>query len=482
MLFLAGLKADFISSWKEALQTNHFNKKMLFGEIKTAVARLDNTYDVIDLASNTAIGTYNIQSKTFIPTVFDKGYTVLQNSLPSGTVIGNQTIKYEVVYAEIKDENTNQFGQGPSDIIDLSRVIKNPYYSNSGNAYVIATPNSFNNMSNAVAGKIGYQDKGVFPDWMTSVQKNDTQLGFVRAVVLAYTVPDAADTIAYRFKQLGFNLNEINFVADRYQLDNVYSTNYDFASNSFISSSKTTFDRYPALSSSFTAVASVDYAVSTAFQDINSHTVSEINTKIGGLDGIQTFKNGDTLVFFEQEFNFGLNLIDSYNQGWAYTFAPWDGEDYHNGDWDFNSIDGWDPASYVTGYKEWLTSKSNVNGQPIYNVTNQRAAIWRVTITNDFVTLSLANVKVSIKSVTANTAGYGSNVVVSSADGLYVGMSLQGSGLGNATVITGIVGSNITVFPAISGTVSTTWTAMPTINFNNAIFVKNGYVSAAEYT
>jgi len=238
-LFLPGLSPSTMAAYTVALQTNHFRKRLLFGEVKTAVARTDGVYDVIENASGNAIGTYNVYTSTFIPTDYTQGYTVLTGSLPSGTTIGDQHVKYEVVYLDVIDENTNAEGQGPADSIDLNGIITNPYLD-SGNAYVIATPNAFSNMKDAVINAISYANKGALPDWMTSTQPNGKVLGFTRAVVLAYTKPNESETIAWRLKQRGYNLNELNFTVDRYLLDNAYSANYDVAANAFITSSQTT--------------------------------------------------------------------------------------------------------------------------------------------------------------------------------------------------------------------------------------------------
>ena len=105
-----------------------------------------------------------------MPTDFTRGYTVLANTIPSGTTVGDQHIKYEVVYLDVLDENSNEQGQAPADVINLSGIIENPYYNDAGNAFVIANPNAFNNMRDAVINSITYANKGALPDWMTSTQ------------------------------------------------------------------------------------------------------------------------------------------------------------------------------------------------------------------------------------------------------------------------------------------------------------------------
>jgi hypothetical protein len=374
-LFLAGLSPSTLESYTAAAAQNHFRKRLTFGEVKTA------------------------------------------------QVLGSDfKVKYEVVYLTVQDENTNPDGTGPANSIELAGTI-NPYYDVDGNAYTTAYPNSFKNMDSVMVEAIGYQDYGALPDWMTSLQANGLQLGFTRGVVLAYTKPGESDNIAYRLRTSGFNFNTIDFTVDRYDLNNVYSANYDIAANAFITSTETTFDRYPALSSGLTNVGTVDYAVSLPFDSINNYTVQGIRD-LGGLDGIQDIRDGDTLVFAEQEYRINETTIPDYNQGWANVVVLWDeasitgwaegssidsydysgtgtiesdddvqvsydsnqaasityGPGYTATGYDLTPGQQWDQAEYVPGYNEHLLDPS---------ITNKRIGIWKVNILyGDIITLS----------------------------------------------------------------------------------------------
>jgi hypothetical protein len=281
-------------------------------------------------------------------------------------------------------------------------------------------------MGNVMVGGISYQDKGVLPDWMTSRQTNGRQLGFVRAVVLAYVKPGESDLVAYRLRQRDFNFNSIDFTVDRYQLDNVYSTNYDLTANAFVTSRETTFDRYPALSSTLTYSITVDLAVSTAFEDINEHYLQDIKNA-GGLDGIKNIKDGQTIVFAQQEYTApGSTLVD-YNQGWSNVKVLWDqvgwafNTDTSDADTAIPSADAtpgqqWDQANYIPGHNEYIIGTAYAEGttgfptspddgaltmvdsityyydadSSLWRLTNQRAAVWQINIdTDDIVTLTL---------------------------------------------------------------------------------------------
>lgn len=306
-LFLPGVVASKLSEYAEAVLNNHSNKRIGFGEIKTARALDEN----------------------FQP-------------------------KYEVVYIELKDDNTTADGLWPAQDIDLSKIIDTPYYDLMGNIYTTAYPNAFDNMRTEVLGTIGYENKGALPDWMTSRQENGRVLGFKRAVVLAYTVPGGSKTIAYRLTQNGFNFNQLDFTVDRYQVDNSYSDNYNLDTNRFLLSEETTFDRYPRLSSVFANKGTVNFAVNTPFEDIHMHTSGYIKSVLGGLDGYKNFKDGDLLVFAQQEFRRDQNDIGSYNQGWNKVNTSWGGTwdyDVDTRDNEYQLVVAWAPDTYYqAGY------------------------------------------------------------------------------------------------------------------------------------
>lgn len=290
-LFLAGLNPSQATTYLTAMSTNTYRKRIEFGNIKTAQA-LDSNFNV----------------------------------------------KYEVVYVELNDDATSN-GKSPSNI-DYNNVI-------SANVY----PNSFTNMSSILTNTLGYENQGALPEWMTSPQTNKKQLGFTRAVVLAYTVPGASNLIAYRLKANGITFNGIDFVLDRYDLDNALTTNYNISTGAFIAGKETTFDR---IKRPATVKYSADYGVKNlAFDMINNQTVASIQAR-GGLDGVTYFNSGDTLIFLQQE-----NYVGETNPN-----------------------DGWNLPSglVIPGFLGHSLNSS---------VVNQRAGIWQINIdSSNIVTLT----------------------------------------------------------------------------------------------
>lgn len=189
-LFAPGLNDSTIEEYNTALENNHYNKTLLFGDIQTAVC-----YDE------------------------------------------RLRIRYEVVYLPVIDKlSTIEAGThslvGLPDVIDLRPQIKN-YYFEDGQPQYIFKPNGLENMRNRLATNIGFYNQGIIPTWMTSVQPIPEKLGqfysppgFIPAVVLAHTVPGGSGVIAFRLKKAGVNFNNFKFEFDRYELDKKLSEDF----------------------------------------------------------------------------------------------------------------------------------------------------------------------------------------------------------------------------------------------------------------
>lgn len=331
-LFLAGLNPTEVADYISAMSTNTYNKRIEFSNVKTAIA--------VDANFNT---------------------------------------KYEVVYIELKDDAVYK-GNSPA----------NKTYDSIIEQYVY--PNSFKNMSSVITTATGYENAGAIPSWMTSPQADKSTLGFTRAIVLAYTVPGASNLIAYRLGANGITFNDINFVLDRYDLDNSYSKNFNIAGSNFILGEETTFDRIqrPALG----VATSVDFGVTgLAFNMIHGKTVSEINA-MGGLDGVTNFANGNTLLFLQQENYPGeTGLYD----GWVNTGLVPGYSEYINSAVIPDGTAEFPTNPYlgqVTLYHNiyYMFTADYVNGLLVstgWKVANLRANPWTINIdNNDNVTLT----------------------------------------------------------------------------------------------
>lgn len=204
-LFLSGLNAVDIENYHQAISKNHYNKKLLLGDIKLAYA-LDDLYRVA----------------------------------------------YEVVYLDVIDELEGHdpvTGEPASCPQTINLNDRKNHYSSNGVTYTQLTPNGLGNMRKQIISTIGISNPNTLPQWMTCAQPDADNpgkylppIGYTPAVVLAYANPGAGQLIAYRLAQSKFNFNRIEFGTDRYVLDDYLSNNYDPAAKEFAPAAETVFD------------------------------------------------------------------------------------------------------------------------------------------------------------------------------------------------------------------------------------------------
>jgi hypothetical protein len=270
-----GLAPDALDVYVESLYFNHYWKNLVLGSIETAVAR-DN----------------------------------------------NDNIVYEVVYSRIVDNLVNNSGQSVSKIVPLPYAIINPATGTTEIREVY--PNSLINMRDQVIDTVGQISTGL-PLWMTSKQADGRVLGFTPAWVIAYVNPGRGRQIAYYLQtQFGEQLNRVDFKVDRYILDRALSRNWDTATQDWTPEpSLTTFDRFDTVAFNF--VGSVSIATNLAYSDVNERTLGYINS-LGGLDGVVSQINGDTIVFVKQEdYNTpGSSSYSIVNDAWQEFITTYD--------------------------------------------------------------------------------------------------------------------------------------------------------------
>lgn len=135
----------------------------------------------------------------------------------------NDEVLYEVVYADIVDTGVNQLGQSPPQTVSTAfPIIDADGSTETSTVY----PNSLINMRDQVIATVG-QTNRVLPLWMTTKQSNGRVLGFTRAWVIAYTQPGESERVAYNIRtQFGEILNRIDFEVDRYILDRSMTKNW----------------------------------------------------------------------------------------------------------------------------------------------------------------------------------------------------------------------------------------------------------------
>ena len=246
-----GLAPDTLERYVASLYENHYYKNLTLGEILTAQA--------VDPVTNQVV--------------------------------------YEVVYSKVIDNLVNDAGESVSKIVNLPYTIVDPRDGSTVISQVY--PNSLVDMRNQVIDVVG-QISTKLPLWMTSKQSNGRVLGFTPAWVIAYTIPDRSDEIAYYISEyFDRQLNSVDFKVDRYILDRSMSRNWDTETQHWTPAANcTTFDKFN--TSSKTYIGTVTYATNLAYSDVNARNLTYISD-LGGIDGQVTLHDGDTLIFVKQE-------------------------------------------------------------------------------------------------------------------------------------------------------------------------------------
>ena len=276
--------ADFFATYIAAVQQNFYWKQVTLGELKTAVARDANNdiiYEVVyseivdDLVNNNGQSisksiiwprtislslpnwvtslttTYDSQTynpadptvKTFISTVDGldlilnsvEGLSLDMNLLPvvNSTIINGPDGQPPVITAIDVLTNTVTVDVVQTGLTSVQQVLFNMPLYTSLTPYVLSGnrtlyPNSLANMRTQIYDSIGrVNTTNILPAWMTSLQPNDTILGYTPAWVICYTKPGFSQTVLNNIQtQWPYKLNEIDFQMDRFEVDRSKTYNY----------------------------------------------------------------------------------------------------------------------------------------------------------------------------------------------------------------------------------------------------------------
>lgn len=189
MLVYAGIESVEAVKYIQAMSRNHNRKRLLFGDLRIAVAKNPATQETIyEVIYVDIIDDYEKNGKSISQTV------QLSNTIESKVLTSYNNIKVD------------------SDI---------PFVSDSDNQRVF--PNSIKNMRKRIQG-VGDRDREFLPLWMRSIQNASTfETGFVKALVLCYNKPGQASNILARInnkiRNEGFDFKLFDFTADRYTID-----------------------------------------------------------------------------------------------------------------------------------------------------------------------------------------------------------------------------------------------------------------------
>lgn len=200
-----GIESTNIQTYLDAITRNHYYRKLILGEIKTAIARDDNGNIIYEV----------VYSEIVDPLVRSDGATLPQ------TILWPTKIPLNLGPWYTAEANIN---------ISSGSVFTSYDYGTTRTLY----PASIINMRNELIAQMNHNNnQDLLPRWMTSQQSNGGTLGFTNAWVICYTLPGYSDTIKDNINNnWAYTLNMIDFSIDRFLVDK--STTYNYNTNLLI--------------------------------------------------------------------------------------------------------------------------------------------------------------------------------------------------------------------------------------------------------
>lgn len=271
---------DFYNTYIEAVQINHYWRNITLGEIKTAYATDENLniiYEVVysqivdDLVNNNGVSiskeiiwpraislnlnnwvtslTNIYDTTTYDPTITElktyvssvDGLTLVLNNIEGleigmnllaivNTTVTNDSYDAPPVITSIDSTMSSVTVNVVQSLAASQQILFSPgvYTSLTPGVARVLYPNSLPNMRQQIYDSIGrINDSSFLPRWMTSLQPDNTILGFTPAWVICYTKPGFSKTIANNIAtQWPYTLNQINFELDRFEVDRSKTFNY----------------------------------------------------------------------------------------------------------------------------------------------------------------------------------------------------------------------------------------------------------------
>lgn len=344
-----GLTSATREQYTEALDFNHYWKNLTLGQIKTARA--------VDSAGNVLYDV--VYSDIVDPLVNNDGITVNKEVILPYAI--------EIQGFDRRADSTKVTADSILETADCApcNLITGPC---DPATTLVVYPNGLVDMREQVVDTIG-QISSKLPLWMTSVQADGNILGYTPAWVIAYVKPGLGGQIAYNLATKNTTpLNEIDFKADRYELDHTLSVNWDPVLKRWMPPpEETTFDG-DGFDLPLNYLGTVDYATTLPFIDINNSTIEYINS-IGGIDGhIGTSLNQKKLIFVKQtdyvnppNAKYPGPISDSL--AWTDYKYPYDSDPYAK-----------------TLYDECVVIPGEKDHQIDPLIPNERMAIWRIVV------------------------------------------------------------------------------------------------------
>ena len=200
-----GLKSSTVQQYINAIQKNHYWKKIILGSLQTAVATDDHGNIIYEVVYSKIIDDLENENNRSLPKKLTLTKPVSLNLGP--WLINNSDIK---ISQNSYRKQTMTTSLSPGSVRDLY-------------------PGSLQDMRSEITDYIPQNtDSNLLPKWMTTQQTNSQTLGFVQSWVICYTKPGYSGTVKDLINNnWNHSLNEIDFTIDRYYVDKSATYNWN---------------------------------------------------------------------------------------------------------------------------------------------------------------------------------------------------------------------------------------------------------------
>jgi hypothetical protein len=215
ILAYSGIERRAIDEFVAAASQNHKKRNFYLGDVKTAVAKIPGTntilYEIVYVEvvdrSKPSVG---LTQKSF--------YTKSTNKITVDQTKIEQTDGYRI-------DNRETFRYRPETNIITADINSVKVDQRNG---ILKYITNIDNMRNQIRDMLVGNRKAVtnrefLPLWMRTPQEGSlTELGFVLALPLAYTLPGESQTIKENIENDGFDFKTLDFEIDRYVVDSTF--------------------------------------------------------------------------------------------------------------------------------------------------------------------------------------------------------------------------------------------------------------------
>jgi hypothetical protein len=195
-----GMESSKLETYIDAVQKNHYRRKIVLGPIETAVATDNNSNILYEVVYSKIVDDLESVNGNKLA---DELHWYKNINLRQGSFVTNTT-QYSISSGTIK---TNQ---SPGSV----RILYPAGLQNMRSSITTAMKQNF--------------DSRLLPNWMVTQQTNSETLGFVQAWVICYTKPGKATVIKDLINNnWSHKLNEIDFTIDRLMVDKSATYNWN---------------------------------------------------------------------------------------------------------------------------------------------------------------------------------------------------------------------------------------------------------------